>query len=305
MKKPILLVLAAGLGSRYKGQKQTDALGQDQETLMEFALFDAAKRGLKKVIFIVNDQFPETYRMELEERLGKAGCESRFVVQTKDKYIPESYREKLSDRKKPLGTAHAVYCAKEFIDAPFITINADDFYGRETMNKAFDMVESGYLKVDQFGMVAFQLVNTLSKNGTVSRGVCQIEDGYLKTVEEHTSIAAVEGKLKGVNDETQEEKELDRNTPVSMNFWVLSPSFFDFAKRDLEEFLKAHEDLSKKEFYLPAVVDNAIQKGELRVKVEPTKEKWFGLTYHNDKATAIKEVRALKENGVYPNKLWE
>ncbi len=305
MKKPILLVLAAGLGSRYNGQKQTDALGEDQETLMEFALFDAIKRGLEKVIFIINDQFPEPYKEELKKRLQAAGCEAHFVIQTNDKYIPSSYLPKLAARKKPLGTAHAVYCAKDLIDAPFITINADDFYGRETINKAFDLVASGYLKDDQFGMVAFQLVNTLSKNGTVSRGVCQIEEGFLKTVEEHKSIAEVEGKLRGINDETKEEKELDYDTPVSMNFWVLSPSFFDFAKRDLEEFLQVNEDLSKKEFYLPAVVDNAIHKGELQVKVEPTHEKWFGLTYHDDKATAVEEVTALKERGVYPENLWE
>lgn len=304
MKKPALLVLAAGLGSRYNGQKQIDGLGKGNEILMEFALSDAIKRGLKKAVFIVNDQFPEEMEDYLRTRLEKKGCKAHFVAQTKDKFIPEQYKSKIEGRKKPLGTAHAVYCAKDYIEEPFITINADDFYGPDTINKAFDLVENGDLKDDQYGMVSFQLRNTLSKNGTVSRGVCTVEGGLLKGVEEHTSIEEVEGEMKGVNEDTNEAVVLDDKTPVSMNFWVLSPSFFDYAKRDLEEFLANNEDLSKKEFYLPSVVDKAVQQGEVKVKVEGTHEKWFGLTYHDDKALAVEEVNGLKEKGVYPENLW-
>lgn len=304
MKKPTLLVLAAGLGSRYKGQKQTDTLGDNQETLLEFALYDGVKNGLKKVVFIINNQFPEDYKNYLRDRLEKEGCEVHFIEQTQDKFIPQTYLPKLEGRKKPIGTGHAIYCAKEVIHEPFITINADDFYGRDTLKKAFEIVDSGDLKDDQYGMVAFRLANTLSKNGTVSRGVCQTDNGYLQSVEEYKSIEKVNSILKGVNDETGEERELDVETLVSMNFWVLTPSFFDFAKRDLEVFLEDNEDLSSKEFYLPAVVDNAIQNGEVRVKVKSTNEKWFGLTYRDDKNTAIKEVEALKKKGVYPAQLW-
>ncbi len=305
MKKPSLLVLAAGLGSRYKGQKQTDALGDNQETLLEFALYDALQKGLKKVVFIINDQFPKAYKNHLEKNLTKKGCQVFFIEQTLDKFIPQEFKAKVSDRRKPLGTGHAVYCAKGVIAEPFITINADDFYGRDSLSKAFDMVASGTLQEDRYGMVAFELINTLSKNGTVSRGVCQTKDGYLQSVEEYTSIAQVDGVLSGKNDETQQERTLDLKTLVSMNFWVLAPSFFDFAKRDLTVFLRANEDLSQKEFYLPAVVDKAIQRGEVRVKVEPTHEKWFGLTYADDKATAMQEIERLKAKGSYPAKLWE
>lgn len=302
--KVTLLVLAAGLGSRYKGQKQIDSLTKENESLMEFALYDALKLGLKKVVFITNDQLPEDYKNKLNTILSQNDCEAYFVEQTRDKFIPQEYKSKLEEREKPLGTAHAVYCAKDIIDEPFITINADDFYGYKTFESAFDSVRNNEISKSNYTMVAFELKNTLSQNGTVSRGVCEVENDKLKGVEEYKSIEEQDGVVKGINDETKEEKTLDHNDPVSMNFWVLDPSFFDLVERDLPEFMEQHEDLSKVEFYLPSVVDKAIQQNKVDVKVNHTDEKWFGLTYRNDKELAIREIRSKKEKGIYPEKLW-
>lgn len=305
MSKPTLLVLAAGLGSRYNGQKQVDSIGDGQETLMEFALYDAVRAGIEKVVFIINDRFPDQYKTYLTNILKSHNCQVFFVEQTKDKFIPEAFLFKLKNRQKPLGTAHAVYCAKEVIDEPFITINADDFYGEHTFKTSFESVSRGEIKKDQYAMVAFKLKNTLSDNGTVSRGVCDVSGQWLNSVEEHTGIANKNGIIHGVVDETREEVELDFEAPVSMNFWVLDKSYFDFAERDLLEFLQKNEELSKKEFYLPAVVDKAIRRNEVTVKVLDTDEKWFGLTYHDDKKVAVARIKEQKKKGVYPEKLWD
>ncbi len=304
MKSTTLLVLAAGLGSRYKGQKQVDAISDGDESLMDFALYDAAKLGFDKFVFIINDQFPQEFRTRLTETLSKNNAEVHFVEQTLEKNIPEEYLSKVTSRKKPLGTAHAVLCAKDIINEPFVTINADDFYGTHSYETAFECVQNGDIAADQFAMVGFKLPNTLSENGTVSRGICSVDEGILNGVEEHTSIQKIDGVINAVNDETGVECTLSEDNLVSMNFWILDPSFFEFAKKDLLEFLKNNEDLSKKEFYLPAVVDNAIHRGEVKVKVLPTREKWFGLTYPDDKEIVMREVAAIKADKAYPEKLW-
>lgn len=304
MNKTTLLVLAAGLGSRYKGQKQIDSISAQEEALMEFGLYDAAKLGFKKFVFIINDQFPEEYKDHLVEVLSRNKKEVHFVEQTKDRFIPDEYLEKLEARKKPLGTAHAVYCAKDIINEPFVTINADDFYGRKSYEVAFKAVQDNEISKDRYAMVAFELINTLSENGTVSRGVSDIEGGMLKGVEEHTAIEKTKEGISGLN-ENEEKKELKEDTLVSMNFWILDPSYFEFAKRDLVEFLEENEDVSSKEFYLPSVIDKAIQQNEVAVKVLSSSEKWFGLTYQRDKDTAKKEIKKRKENGAYPKKLWD
>lgn len=304
MEKPTLLVLAAGLGSRYNGQKQIDSISKNEESLMEFALYDALKLGLKKAVFIVNEQLPEEYKNRITEILSNKGAQAHFVEQTLNKAIPEDLQPKIKERKKPLGTAHAVLCAQELIQEPFVTINADDFYGYDTLEKAFSSVEKGEVTADNYSMVAFDLKNTLSDNGTVSRGICAVKEHSLVGVEEYKSIQKVDGIVRGNNDETKEEAVLDENAKVSMNFWVLHPSFFELAKRDLQEFIEENDDVSKIEFYLPAVVDKAIQNNELAVNVLSTDEKWFGLTYRDDKNVAVKEIEAQKEKGNYPEKLW-
>lgn len=304
MKNISLLVLAGGMGSRYKGQKQVDAVSQQNESLMEFGLYDAVKLGIKKVVFIINDQFPEKYKDHLVNVLKRKGCSAYFVEQTLTKYIPEEYEEKLASREKPLGTAHAVYCGKDIIREPFITMNADDFYGEESFNKAVKAIQDNQIDPSNYGMLAFRLKNTLSKNGSVSRGVCQLENDNLLNVEEFTSIEKHKNKIEGLNEE-YERKMLDENAPVSMNFWLLHPSFFELAEKNLMEFLAHTADLSTKEFYLPGVIDHALQKEKIKVKALPTSAQWFGLTYGGDKEFVSDQIEKMKAAGKYPEKLWE
>lgn len=300
MNKTTLLILAGGMGSRYKGQKQVDAVSAESESLMEFALYDALKHGIRQFVLIVNAQFPKEYKAHLTQIITEKKAELHFVEQTIDKFIPEEFHLKLKDRNKPLGTAHAVLCAKEIIKGPFITMNADDFYG----GQSFEIAQQAIEKSQDFGIIAFQLKNTLSKNGSVSRGLCQIENQYLKSVEEFTEIQATETVLKGKN-ENRESKTLNPEDWVSMNFWVLNPKFFEFAERDLLAFLNQHQDLSKVEFYLPSVIDKAIHQNEVKVRISESPEKWMGLTYPNDKELVINEIEDLKEAKIYPENLWK
>lgn len=299
------MILAGGMGSRYKSQKQVDSVGFNNETLMEFALYDAIKLGIQKFVFIINDQFPSDYKKKITELLTDRDCEVHFVEQTLDKFIPNQFLSKISKRVKPLGTAHAVYCAKEVIQEPFITMNADDFYGYKTFEKAYQYITAGKISENEFAMCAFDLENTLSKNGSVSRGICKVSSANkLLKVEEFTYIERVNGIIKGLNEKLKA-KTLKEEDKVSMNFWILHPSFFEMAAKDLEVFLEENEDLKRIEFYLPSVVDKAIQEGKVRVEVLPTSEKWFGLTYPGDKDRVMRELEAKKGQEVYPASLWE
>lgn len=299
------MILAGGMGSRYKSQKQVDSVGFNNETLMEFALYDAIKLGIQKFVFIINDQFPSDYKKKITELLTDRDCEVHFVEQTLDKFIPNQFLSKISKRVKPLGTAHAVYCAKEVIQEPFITMNADDFYGYKTFEKAYQYITAGKISENEFAMCAFDLENTLSKNGSVSRGICKVSSANkLSKVEEFTYIERVNGIIKGLNEKLKA-KTLKEEDKVSMNFWILHPSFFEMAAKDLEVFLEENEDLKRIEFYLPSVVDKAIQEGKVRVEVLPTSEKWFGLTYPGDKDRVMRELEAKKGQEVYPASLWE
>lgn len=303
--KASLLILAGGMGSRYKGQKQIDSVSANGETLMEFALYDAIKVGIRKLVFIINDQFPSDYKKRITDLLTDKDCEVHFVEQTLDKFIPEKYLSKLNKRKKPLGTAHAVYCAKEVIQEPFITMNADDFYGYNTFKNAYRFISTRKISENEFAMCAFELQNTLSKNGSVSRGLCKLSSANkLLKVEEFTFIENVNGVIKGLSEKLKA-KTLKEEDKVSMNFWVLHPSFFTMIEQSLEEFLDQHQDLSTIEFFLPSVIDKAIQAGAVSVEILPTSKKWFGLTYPGDKELVVSELQAMKDENIYPRSLWE
>ena len=303
-KATTLLILAGGMGSRYKSQKQVDSLNSDNATLMEFALYDAIKVGIRKFVFIINDQFPVDYQEKITQLLVERKCEARFIEQTLNRFIPSQFQCKLENRLKPLGTAHAVYCAKEIIQEPFITMNADDFYGFKTFEKAVHYIETGKIAENHFAMCAFELENTLSENGSVSRGICQLSNQKLTKVEEFTQIKKIGDTIQGLNEKLQEQI-LQGKDSVSMNFWILHPSFFKMAESDLVLFLEQHNDLSKVEFYLPSVVDKAIQENKINVEVLPTSEKWFGLTYPSDKELVVEELKLMKSNEIYPSQLWE
>lgn len=304
MDKTSLLILAGGMGSRYRGSKQIDTVGSGNESLMEFALFDALRIGIRKFVLIINSKFPEDYKIRLRKILENNDAELSFIVQQPDTLIPERYHSKLQNRKKPLGTGHAVYCAKDVIDGPFVTINADDYYGRQSFENAAELIKNHQISNQFFGMTAFELQNTLSENGSVSRGICRLNDELLKSVEEFTSIQKIDHQISGQN-EKGESKELNQNDLVSMNFWILDTSFFRLAEDELTEFLENTKDLSKSEFFLPSVIDKAIHQNRIQVRVLKTSEKWFGLTYREDKENVIGEIEAMQSKGIYPKKLWQ
>lgn len=298
-----LLVLAGGLGSRYKGQKQVDTVSTNDETLMEFGLYDAIKVGIKKFVFIINNQFPPAYKTRLEKIFNEVGCEVHFIEQTIETFIPAKFSSKLEGRVKPLGTAHAIYCAKEVINEPFITMNADDFYGANTFKIALDSVAKNLITSDNFGMLAFKLQNTLSDNGTVSRGICTVKENVLQKVEEFTSIKNEQGVVKGQSPKG-EVCTLNLTDVVSMNLWLLHPHFFKMVEKGIEDFLENLENTLKGEYYIPTVIDDGLNRKEISVSVFTTDEKWFGMTYQEDKDIVVEELASKKKQGLYPARLW-
>lgn len=303
MDKISLLILAGGMGSRYKGSKQIDTVSDANETLMEFGLYDALGAGISKFVFIINSEFPEVYKTHLTKILESKNAEVHFVVQTIQSFIPDGFSAKLKNRKKPLGTAHAVFCANQLINEVFITINADDYYGRQSFEMAVKSIRAGQISGNTYGMVAFKLENTLSEQGGVSRGICNLKDNCLLHVEEFTSIQKTEDGIRGLN-EKNEWKFLNETDLVSMNLWILHPSFFKPAKSGLNEFLKNMADPENSEFYLPSVIDHAVQEEKIKIKVVKSTEKWFGLTYREDKEKVINEIKLMKSAGIYPEKIW-
>lgn len=296
-----MLILAGGMGSRYKGQKQVDTISGN-ETLMEFALYDALNFGIRNFVLIINSQFPIDYKNKLTQILNQKGAQIHFIVQDNQLLIPEVFQSRFDHRKKPLGTGHAVLLAKDFINGSFLTMNADDFYGRETFRLGIEMAQN--LQVNEFGLIAFDLGNTLSENGKVSRGICKSKNGKLVSVEEHTEIEFNGYDLVGMNSNNEVSK-LNETDQASMNLWVLQPSFFHLTEKSFHTFLENIVNDQKDEFYLPIIIDQAIQNQQVEVLIQQTPSKWMGLTYAEDKLWVQEEIRKQINNGEYPNRLWE
>jgi len=297
--KPTLLVLAAGMGSRYGGDKQIDGFGPNGETILEYSIYDAIKAGFGKVVFIVRQEIlEEAKEIFLPKLEGK--IEVDWVVQTLNSFVPEELKQK--DRKKPFGTAHAVLCAKDAINEPFAVINADDFYGKE----AFDVLGKFLatdVKPDLHAMVGYAVQNVLSDNGTVSRGVCETnEKGQLIGMVERTSIAREGDKI--ISRGEGEVFEIPEDTPVSMNFWGFHQCVFGEIERMWAEFLPANLDNLKSEFYIPTVANNLIKEGKAAYEILPGGKTWFGVTYSDDKPIVIAALKKLHDEGEYPSKLW-
>ena len=302
MNKPIIVVLAAGMGSRYGGLKQMDKIGKNGEVLLDYSVFDAKRAGFGKAVFIIRHDLETDFRELVLSRIGgNFSCELAF--QEMDSLIPPDAlsRSKEVNRTKPWGTAHALLCAREFIDAPFIVINADDFYGHE----AFDAVGSFLVSVSSDGaIVPYRLEKTLSPQGTVTRGVCEVKDGYLVSVDELTAIAR-EGDGKIYNTAADGSKRyLPDATPVSMNFWGFPPTIFNDLQRYFEEFLANSAGQPKAECYLPMAADWLIKNGLLKIRALEADSPWFGVTYKEDREAAIKRVAEFTAAGVYPQALW-
>ena len=299
-KKPTLLILAAGIGSRYGGNKQIDGFGPSGETILEYSIFDAIRAGFGKVVFIVRQEILETAKELFLPKFGDQ-IEVDWVVQTLDSFVPAELKQ--PERVKPFGTAHAVLCAKDAIQEPFAVINADDFYGKE----AFEVLGkflSTEVKSDLHAMVGYAIQNVLSENGTVSRGVCETNaKGQLIGMVERTSIAREGNTI--VSRGEGEVLEIAEDTPVSMNFWGFHPNVFGDIEKMWAEFLPANRENLKSEFYIPTVANNLIKAGEAAFEILPGGKTWFGVTYTEDRPVVIEALKKLHEAGEYPEKLWK
>lgn len=296
--KLTLLVLAAGIGSRYGGIKQIDGFGPSGETIMDYSLFDAIRHGFTKVVFIVREEILATVREKFEPKL-KGKVEVEFVIQGLDTLIPKEFQN--AERTKPWGTGHAMLCAKDVIHEPFAVINADDFYGQEAYRSLSQFFRAG--AHNDHAMVGFTLKNVLSQHGSVSRGCGETDaSGYLTTVVERTTIVKEGDKI------ISKEKDLDRplspETPTSMNFWGFQPDVFGFAGEHFLEFLKDNHTNLKGEFYIPLFVNEMIRRRRGRVKVISGGTTWFGVTYKEDKDEVSRKIKELIDKGEYPSKLW-
>lgn len=298
-KKLTLLVLAAGMGSRYGGIKQIDGFGPNGETIMDYSLFDAVRAGFTKVVFIVREEILEIVKEKFQPKLeGKVEVE--YVIQSLDKLIPDQYKN--SERSKPWGTAHAVLCAKDVIKEPFAAINADDFYGKE----AFQAVADFFLKEQSpdHAMVGYTLKNVLSDHGSVSRGVGETDGkGYLKSVVERTTIVKENGKI--ISKEKDGDLELSPDAPTSMNFWGFHSEMFDMALGMFHDFLRDNHTNLKAEFYIPLFVNRMIQENKGKVKVLNGGNIWFGVTYKEDKDEVSRKIGEMIAKGDYPKILWK
>lgn len=298
--KPTLLVLAAGMGSRYGGLKQLDALGPNGESIIDYSVYDAIQAGFEKVVFVIRESFAEQFKARFEPHL-KGKIETEYVYQELNK-LPAGF-EVPDGREKPWGTGHAMLMAKEAIKGAFAIINADDFYGREAYQTVVDFVEKS--KDDnEYAMVGYALDNTLSEHGTVSRGVCETdENNNLVNIVERTKIGYLNGKVVYYQDEAT--TELTGKEPVSMNFWAFKNSFFTALEDGFVLFLKERGSEMKSEFYFNALVDRMIKAEQATTKVLSSDAKWFGVTYQEDKPIVQQSLQTLIDKGIYPGNLWK
>ncbi len=300
--KPTLYILAAGMGSRYGGLKQLDGLGPSGETIMDYSVYDALKAGFGKIVFVIRKDFEEDFRKKVVAKY-EGHIPVEVVYQELDN-LPEGFSVP-ADRQKPWGTGHAVLMGKGVIKEPFGVINADDYYGRESFQTLADFLRSVEGKKGKYCMVGFEIENTLSKNGGVSRGLCQVnEEGYLTGVKECHGIRMNEnGELVQTLEEGVEGA-FPKGAHVSMNMWGFTPDYFDYSEKAFVDFLKEHGQELKSEFYIPTVVNDLINAGEITLKVEPTNSKWFGVTYAADRQETVDRFAELVKDGVYPSPLF-
>ncbi|MFP5041899.1 NDP-sugar synthase [Parasediminibacterium sp. JCM 36343] len=297
--QPTLVILAAGMASRYGGMKQVEGFGPHNETIMDYSIYDAIKAGFGKVVFIIREDFAESFKSVFEPKLaGKIKTE--YVYQKLDAFIGN--RTIPADRTKPWGTAHALLCCKDVLKEPFAVINADDFYGKDGFEKAAAFLNTKCAD-DLYALIGYSLVNTLSENGSVSRGVCKIDEaGNLVGIDERTNIYPKDGVI--VYEEDGKTTELAPDTQVSMNFYCLGSSFIPFAEKLFEQFLDTQINTPKSEFFIPKTADQFIKSKLGSIEVIPTSAKWFGVTYKEDAPGVRESLHKLIANGEYPASLW-
>ena len=301
--KPTLLVLAAGLGSRYGGVKQIDAVGVHGETLLDFGVYDAHNAGYGKVVFIIRKDIEKDFRERLFDRIAR-NMDAEYVFQGLDSLLTEEQIKLSEGRKKPWGTIHALLCAKDVVKEPFTVINADDYYGRSAYQTLGKYLSGLDVNDTAHAMVGFTLENTMSRNGSVTRGICQVKDGNLESMVEHTKIEyAPDGRI--VSHFNGEDIYLTGKEPVSMNFFGFTPRAFDDFYAYWENFIRENVKEEKKECLLPNGASEIVTSGKGSIRVFTSEDRWFGMTYPEDKPLVMSEIRAKLDSGYYPEKLWE
>ncbi|HYJ38071.1 MAG TPA: sugar phosphate nucleotidyltransferase [Chitinophagaceae bacterium] len=297
--EPTLLILAAGMASRYGSMKQIQAFGPSGETIMDYSIYDAMRAGYKKVVFIIREEFARDFKEIFEPKLnGKIATD--YVYQELTSYMDGDPVP--TERTKPWGTAHAVLCAGEKINEPFAVINADDFYGRDAFEKSYNFLAKE-VHADLYSIIGYDLVKTLSEHGTVSRGVCEVdENGFLKSIAERTKIYREGNKI--VYEENDGKHEVPSDAKVSMNFWCFHQSIFPLIEKWFKAFVKDNIKNPKAEFFIPIIGDLFVQSGKGKIKVIPTAAQWFGVTYKEDAPIVKESLLQLIGKGEYPQRLW-
>jgi NDP-sugar pyrophosphorylase family protein len=297
--KPTLLILAAGMASRYGSMKQTEGFGPDGETIMDYSIYDAIRAGFGKVVFIIRKDFADVFKAAIEPKLqGKIAID--YVYQEIDSFVDKQYLP--ADRTKPWGTGHAMLCAKDAVKEPFAVINADDFYGKDAFEKAGKFLKEKCTQKEN-AIIGYRLANTLSEHGTVSRGVCEVNtNNQLTNITERTKIYRKDAAI--IYEEHEQFFPLADDTNVSMNFWCFHPSIFNLADILFTEFPKNNMENIKAEFFIPIVASHFVEKFEGIINVISTTSQWFGVTYKEDAPGVKESLHALIAKGEYPNALW-
>ncbi len=301
MSKPTLVILAAGMGSRYGGLKQIDTVGNNGESIIDFSIYDAKEAGFEKVVLIIRREHEEAFKNNLTNKVSKH-MEVEFAYQDMDD-IPEGI--KVPDgREKPWGTTHALLACRNIVKEPFAIINADDFYGKDAYKVIYNFLKND-VKDSEYGMVGYVCENTLTDFGTVTRGVCKEDNGYLKEITEVQKIARKDNKA--IYEDNGEWKQLPNNTLVSMNFWGFTPKIFEQCQDVFEEFIKKGviENPMKAEHVIPTAIGELVKKRECKVKMLSSNDKWFGVTYREDKPIVVETIQQMKDKNIYPFDLWK
>lgn len=307
MKEPILVIMAAGMGSRYGGLKQIDPVDPQGHIIMDYSIYDAMQAGFKRFVFVIKDMIAKDFKEVIGNRIEKI-AEVHYAYQELHK-IPEGIIDIPADRVKPWGTGHAILCCSEFLDAPFGVINADDFYGRDAYVQLYNALKNvEETNPMSISMVGYILENTLTDNGHVARGICRVsEEGFLEKIDERTMIQKIDGQAHFSEDGGETFTPVSNTAPVSMNMWGFPLAYLRALEAKFPEFLKktVKENPLKGEFFLPIVVDELLQAKEATVKVLRSSDKWFGVTYKEDKPAVEAGIQGLKDAGKYPANLWE
>lgn len=297
--KPTLVILAAGMASRYGSMKQVQGFGPSGETIMDYSIFDAIRAGFGKVVFVIRKEYAENFKNIFEPKL-KGRITTEYVFQEIESFTGEF--EVPAERTKPWGTAHAVLCARNAVNEPFAVINADDFYGHNAFNNAATFLRVGCNK-EHYAIIGYDLLRTLSDHGTVNRGICSLNnEGRLAAINERINISMKDGKI--VAEDGLHPTELALHTRVSMNFWCFDTSFFHYTARMFDKFLSQHGREPKSEFFIPLVADQFIKESGT-IEVIPTTSLWFGVTYKEDAPIVERSLHQLIKDGEYPKSLWD